>query len=71
VAITLQLAGLAPLGGQQLELFPISNQSDRQIQQLLRDLTGYYGLGRFFYMSLTNSTLLLPEQRFRLDEFEP
>jgi hypothetical protein len=67
VAITLQLAGLVPLGGQQLALFPSSN---RQFRRLLHELVVYYGTGRFFYTTLTNSALLLPEQRFQLDEFE-
>jgi DNA polymerase-4 len=70
VAITLQLAGLVPLGGQQLELFPSSNQSDRQFRRRLHELVVYYGADRFLYATLTNSALLLPEQRFQLDEFE-
>ena len=70
VAISLQLAGLEPLGGQQLELFPGSNQSNQQYRQLLHELVVYYGADRFFSMTLTNSTLLLPEQRFRLNECE-
>ncbi len=68
MAVSLQVAGLVPAVGQQLELFDGSIQQRQQLHRLLADLVARYGWGRFFYVALTHTTSLLPEQRFRLDE---
>ena len=68
MAVSLQVADLVPAVGQQLELFDGSIQQRQQLHRLLADLVARYGWGRFFYVALTHTTSLLPEQRFRLNE---